>query len=130
MKISFAFLIVGSLLLGGVSRLAAADLKPAVATNAPPDLNHFGVRPIGDWQVAPVETQYVDSLFANAVAARNAIVPGLDATSQQRAVDNLLRSELENFVATNANSLSPANSSQKTSWNFPAQPTDSRQPTW
>jgi hypothetical protein len=67
-------------------------------------LKRAGIKPIGDWQVNPEETAYLNSLFANAQTATDAIAPGPDASAQRRAIDNLLRGELEHFVATNANS--------------------------
>ena len=64
-------------------------------------LKNAGIKPIGDWQVDPAETAYLNSLFTQASAAADAIVPGPDASAQRRQIDNLLRQELENFVSTN-----------------------------
>lgn len=64
----------------------------------------MGIKPIGDWQVNPGETAYLNSLFASATAAADAIIPGPNASSQRHQIDNLLRQELENFVSTNKNS--------------------------
>jgi YD repeat-containing protein len=89
---------------------ACAALLTAQTTNNPPGeirsdaLTRAGIQPIGNWQVDPAETAYLNSLFASATAAADAIVPGPDASAHRRAVDNLLREELENFVATNATS--------------------------
>jgi hypothetical protein len=104
MKKLVVSLLAGSLLFAGPLPLGAAVSNPTAKTNSPPDISKFGVRPIGDWQVDPIETQYLDSLFAQAMAAKEAVPPGPDATAQRRAIDNLLRSELQTFVTTNANS--------------------------
>ena len=57
-----------------------------------------GIKPIGNWQVDPTETQELNQIFASAFAAANSIPPSADWGAQRHAVNNALRDELENFI--------------------------------
>jgi hypothetical protein len=98
-SLSWSFLFLFSTAV--LSHLAAQT------TNQPASdvvLVRFGVRPIGNWQVDPVETQELNQIFNDATAAANSIPPSVDAGVQRHAVDNSLRNALENFLAEHPNS--------------------------
>lgn len=56
------------------------------------------VKPIGNWQVDPAETQELNQDYAAAIAAANSIAPGPDWGAKRQAVDNVLRQQLESFL--------------------------------
>ena len=87
-----------------------ASATSAQQTNSPPAaasgqaLRRAGIKPIGDWQVDPAETQELNQLYAAASAAANSIPSSPDWGAQRRAVDNSLRQEIENFLIAHPNS--------------------------
>jgi hypothetical protein len=94
----------GSIVSAAVGCLVSAASLNAQTTNPPPAapsdalLKKAGIRPIGDWQVDPVETAELNQIFASALKAANSIPIGPDSGAQRHAVNNELRAELENFL--------------------------------
>src|SRR5579862_6092054 len=99
-KVSYCLLAYILCALGALGQTNTPPPKPISDSN----LKMAGIKAIGDWQVDPGETAYLNSLFAQASATADAIVPGPSASAQRHAIDDLLREELEGFVATNSKS--------------------------
>jgi RHS repeat-associated protein len=85
-----------------VARPEAKATSKAVSAPDSSRLRQARIRPVGDWQVDPIETRYLNSLFQAATVAANSIAPSPQAAGQRWAIDSELRVELENYVATNA----------------------------
>src|SRR5260370_40651717 len=88
----------------GVSPTYAQTTIPTPPSATDANLKRAGIKPIGNWQVDPVETQELDSIFANALAAADSIPIGPDANAKRHEVDNELRAELETFLVDHPSS--------------------------
>ena len=90
------YFAVGCLLSAG--ELKAQPANPPPSTSGDALLQRSGIKPIGDWQVDPVETAELNQIFSSAITAANSIPIGPDSGAQRHAVNNAMREELESFL--------------------------------